>query len=158
MRAFLVILLLLCGCRILPQNQLDGRTWALVEYGDPANPTPLLPGSRVTMTFSELEDEAGQVSGFAGCNRFGGGYEVAYRQLLVRELEWTEQACFEPQGVMAQEVLILRAMMAVRSYNIADGILSIYYDAEQQLSGAGSMEDATGDPVGHVLRLSFLED
>jgi len=63
--------LLLAACSPAASASLTGQ-WTLVSYGDPASPTPAAPDVETSIVFGE----DGQVNGTAGCNGFGGGYEV----------------------------------------------------------------------------------
>ncbi len=77
---------------------LDGTNWNLIGSGDPAKPTPPLPGSTITLDF-----DAGQAGGSAGCNFYGGAYTLEGNQVKWGEPYFTvtEMACQEP--LMQQE-------------------------------------------------------
>lgn len=98
-------------------------TWQLVSYGDPANPTPVIEGVSVTVSFT-----TDGVSGNAGCNSYGGFFAWDNNQLTITDVFSTLMAC-EAQGVMEQETVFLDALSKATSFQVADdGTLQIQYD------------------------------
>jgi heat shock protein HslJ len=95
-------------------DPLDGTSWVLVGYGLAA----LLPGTEITASF-----EDGQVRGSAGCNSYGGSYQVSGDSISVRELFHTEMACLEPEGVMEQEQTYLQYLGGVETFSVSHGQL-----------------------------------
>jgi heat shock protein HslJ len=70
---------------------LDGTVWRLEEL--PGVTAAELAGVTRPVT---LRFESGQMSGFSGCNRFSGGYELKADQLVVGPLATTQMACPGP--------------------------------------------------------------
>lgn len=73
---------------------LVGTRWLLVEIdGQPA-------GSGADGRPADFQlDETGQVAGYGGCNRFGGGVTVADEQLVFGPMRSTMMACAEGDSV-----------------------------------------------------------
>jgi len=86
--------------------------WLLVElHGEPP-----LEGSRITL---DLRRES--LGGLAGCNHYGGEYEVASEGALrLGETAITAMLCLEPEGVMDQERAYTEALRAVTGYRLQD--------------------------------------
>lgn len=81
-----------------PTPPLSGVTWRLVTlYG-----TPAVPG--VTLTI-----DADSVSGYSGCNTYGGRFQVAGAALTITELTSTLMIC-ENETLMRQESQYLLAL------------------------------------------------
>jgi heat shock protein HslJ len=84
--------------------------WAL----DRIQNSPVLPGTGITLKF-----QGGQLSGFAGCNTYNGGYQAtpnpdgSYTVTIQGQLAVTGQMC--PPEVMDQEALYLALLQAANS-------------------------------------------
>jgi heat shock protein HslJ len=106
------ILLSLSACSgILPgsEDPLKGTSWQLMTLGGSA----LIPGSEINGFFEE-----GQVGGSAGCNSYGGSYQVSGDKLTIGEIIQTEMACLDPPGVMEQEQEYLQLLGQASSFSI----------------------------------------
>jgi heat shock protein HslJ len=106
------ILLSLSACvGMLPgsSDPLKGTSWQLMTLGGSA----LIPGSEINAFFEE-----GQVGGSAGCNSYGGSYQVSGDKLTIGEIVQTEMACLDPPGVMEQEQEYLQLLGQARSFSI----------------------------------------
>lgn len=68
-------LLLACG----PSTSLEGRSFLSVSVTEDDAPRALVPGTRLRLSFQEGEE----IGASAGCNPFGGRYEVADDKLVV---------------------------------------------------------------------------
>jgi heat shock protein HslJ len=74
----------------------------------------VLPGTGITLKF-----QGGQLSGFAGCNTYNGGYQAtpnpdgSYTVTIQGQLAVTGQMC--PPEVMDQEALYLALLQAANS-------------------------------------------
>jgi heat shock protein HslJ len=82
-----------CTSNAAPTADLSGE-WQLTSLNGKAP----LAGSSITAKF-----ENGEVSGSAGCNRYGGQYELDGEKITFSAIFQTEMACMDPQGVMEQE-------------------------------------------------------
>jgi len=104
------------------ENALEGTEWVLTSLRGES----LLEGTHITLSF---EDK--WLSGFAGCNAYGGGPDsggyVAADDgtLTLPQLAITVMACPSPEGVMEQEQAYVEALRSAASYRLADGRLEI---------------------------------
>jgi heat shock protein HslJ len=81
---------------------LEGQTWLLrmIESNDMM--LAPIPDTEVTIVF-----EAGQLSGFGGCNTFEASYTLNDTSFTVSDLTSGSNECNEPDGVQQQEELVL---------------------------------------------------
>jgi heat shock protein HslJ len=80
-----------------------------------------LEGTQILLEFSEAE-----VSGFAGCNSYGGALITADEGVLaVGEMAITMEGCVEPAGVLEQEAAYIEALMAATGYRLGDNRLEL---------------------------------
>jgi len=100
---------------------LEDTTWVLISYGEPKYLKSVLPNTEITIEFVSAD---GSVRGSAGCNSYGGGYDVDQDKLtLPGPLMSTEMACDEP--IMNQETEYLEALRAAVNYKIEGNQLQI---------------------------------
>jgi heat shock protein HslJ len=127
--AFVVLLGLTACAGIVPGtgDPLDGTSWVLTAYGT----SSLIPGTEIT-----LEWEGGEVSGSAGCNTYGGTYQLSGDSISMSDLYNTEMACMEPEGVMDQEQDFLKLLRDARSFQIVDEHLQILTAEKEALTFA----------------------
>jgi heat shock protein HslJ len=78
-------------------------------------------GNEITAQFSE----DGSISGSAGCNNYGGTYEVDGENMTIGPLAVTEMFCEEPEGTMDQEAEYLTALGTVATWNIDGDLLDL---------------------------------
>lgn len=111
------ILAFASACSQIPAlNSLEDTEWVLVA----SNGVPARAGANATVEFRE-----GQVSGYAGCNWYGGTYSTQFGTLKVDELSSTARLCNEPEGVMEQEEAFLVALRDAPRYAVVGGWLHI---------------------------------
>lgn len=113
-------------------NDLYGITWALVSYGDPANPTVLPP----TLAISANFDPEGSLYGNAGCNQYNASYSAATDGTLqiAPEVALSMMMCAEEQ--MQAESAYLSALPAVQRFSFsADGNLVMTYALDDATEG-----------------------
>ncbi len=109
------------------QPSLTDTSWILEEYGEPESLSPVIPDTQVTLSFDGTEE----VTGFTGCNSYGGTYTSEPDGTLVfGEMHQTTILCEEP-GVMDQEEAFMEALRLAEEYEVVDGYLYI--------SGAGGL-------------------
>ncbi len=102
-------------------GSLGGREWSLTLLGGaPAEPGN--GGKPATLTFSEADNK---VSGFGGCNRLAGSFQVKGDSLRIGPLALTRMAC--PSG-MELETKFGAALDATRSYRITGNRLDLLGD------------------------------
>ena len=112
-----LLAVVLGACRSAAQDPLQGTSWRLVAYGQ----TSLIPDTSITLAFQD-----GQAGGSAGCNSYGGAYQVAGDNIAFDSLVSTLMACTEPPGVMEQEAAFLQFLQAGERFQLQDGRLLIF--------------------------------
>jgi len=119
---FSVIMLPSCGADT-GDSLLEDKVWVLKSYGEPDNLKNVIQGTEITATFNSSE---GGVTGSAGCNSYGGAYEVKDNDFtVVGPIAATEMACLDPEGVMEQETLYLQTLQSAENYQIKGSELRI---------------------------------
>ena len=115
----LAITISLVGCG--KSVALEDTTWVLESYGEQGDLKAVLADTEVIATFKSAE---GQVAGSAGCNSYGGSYELAGNKLSLPEpLISTMMSCGDQ--IDQQEQQYLAALQSAESYTIEDGKLTI---------------------------------
>jgi heat shock protein HslJ len=109
---------------------LEGVTWILESYGDPAEPSPVIDGPDVTAVF---DGEEGQVTGTATCNSYFAKYETEGDVLRIGESGSTMMAC-PGEDLTAQETAYLAGLSAAEMYSIDGTTLTITYEGDEQLT------------------------
>jgi heat shock protein HslJ len=105
----LASLVLISGCGFLAaKDPLSGTKWQLRNLGD-AEP---IPGSVVTIEFADQ-----RMSGSAGCNSYGAGYEIDGDRLVFDAIAMTEMACAD-DTVMQQESKFTQLLGQVMTYKL----------------------------------------
>jgi heat shock protein HslJ len=133
----------LTACGGAGGNPLADTTWELASLTG----NDLIPGTTITVEFA-----ADELSGRAGCNHYGGIYQVSSDSLSVGDLFATEMACPEPAGVLDQESHYLAALQTADSFKVADDRLEIF-DGAGGLAllflkpGAGATASVEATPV-----------
>lgn len=86
---------------------LAGTAWQVTAYNNGRQAVvSVLPGAPLTVVFGA----DAQVAGSAGCNRYSGGWSGGGEGLRIGPLRATRMACPQPDGLMAQEAALLRAL------------------------------------------------
>jgi len=85
----------------------------------------LATGTEITALFGT----DGQVTGSAGCNNYFAGYTATDASLTIGTAGMTQIYCEQPEGVMDQETMYLRALEMASSYQIRSGTLTVMDDA-----------------------------
>jgi len=122
--SFLFLLSACAGFSPSDKANLTGEIWVLTNL----NGIDLIENHQPTLQF-----EAGQVSGNASCNHYGGGYQIKGETISFEALYSTEMACLDPEGVMEQERLYLEILSIASSFEMVDGVLTIFADSGQIL-------------------------
>jgi heat shock protein HslJ len=104
---------------VVPPITLTDRMWALVALGDGSTPPPGAQGKQATL---RLDSGNLRVSGFAGCNRFTGGYTQSGDTLRFGALGATKMYC--PDGE-ALERIVLSLVPRVTTWVITEGRLHL---------------------------------
>jgi heat shock protein HslJ len=104
---------------------LEGVTWVLTGY----NQTRPIAGTQPTIQFTE-----DQVSGNAGCNHYGGNYQIQNDAIHFDAIFSTEMACQDPAGVMDQEKTYLALLRSADRFKLADGVITLFSGPDQVLT------------------------
>jgi heat shock protein HslJ len=103
-------------------SPLGDTEWVLTSL----NGQGLIEGTNITLSFDE-----GSLSGFAGCNAYGGGPDggevIATKDgsLTIPGLAITAQFCPSPEGIMEQEQAYVEALSSAVTYRMTDDRLEI---------------------------------
>lgn len=114
----------LAACDGSGANALRDTAWELTSLAG----SDLLPGTAITIKFA-----ADQVSGSAGCNTYGGSYEVSGDRLDLPDLYATEMGCLEPAGILEQESAYLTALRSAAGYQIDGDRLEILDETGKEI-------------------------
>jgi heat shock protein HslJ len=104
-------------------SALENVRWTLIEIDG----APIATAAGGTPTLS-LASKDQRVSGFAGCNRFSGGYELSGKLLKLNSLAATRMACAD----MSVEAAVMKALEETASWKI-DGRKLELFDATDKL-------------------------
>ena len=116
MPVVLVAAIAVSGAQAKPPAALTGKTWLL---------TSLNGSNRQALGITATFTPSGRISGFSGCNSYGGAYTTS-RLLSIsipNRLAVTQKAC--SQSVMTQESAYLRALTSATKYLVLKGRLSL---------------------------------
>ncbi len=134
-----------------PRSPLDDAGWQLISVlprdGAPVE-TPA--DARPTARF-----ETGRVTGFAGCNRFTGGYTVDGARLTFSKPATTMMTCPD-DGVMERETAYLAALPRAARFTIAGDRLTL-----EDAAGAPLLVFERAKPAelaGSSWRMTFVTD
>jgi heat shock protein HslJ len=110
---------------------LAGTSWSVTGYNNGRQAvTSVLAGSNLTMEFAA----GGKLAGSAGCNPYSLPYKAEGEKFFLGPAVTTRKMCAEPERVMEQEQLFLRALETVASARVegdrlelrtADGALAV---------------------------------
>ena len=130
---FTSILVILATCGVIQStptpatssttSTLESTEWVLISL----NGKSIIVGTRITLNFTEVF-----LSGFMGCNGYGGGpdsgnYIVTDGGTLTipHQIAVTVQLCSTPEGIMEQEAAYIEVLRSAASYRVVDGLLEI---------------------------------
>ena len=106
-----MLLLLTAACGLLSsEDPLAGTKWQL----ETLNGQDRLPGSVVTLEFADQ-----RLSGSAGCNSYGAGYQIKGEEIVIDAVAMTEMACAD-EGVMGQESTYTQLLGEVKKFSVSD--------------------------------------
>lgn len=115
----IVPLLLIAACGLLSsEDPLAGTKWQM----ETLNGQNSLPGSVVTLEFADQ-----RLSGSAGCNSFGAGYQIKGEEIIIDAVAMTEMACAD-EGVMSQESTYTRLLGEAKKFSVSDTEL-VFFNA-----------------------------
>jgi len=130
-----LVVLLLAGCGRAPAgptitSTLEGTEWVLVSL----NGDSLIEGTNITLNFAACTEPSrseGILSGFAGCNAYGGGPDSGpytatdEGTLTIPQIAVTLQRCLTPEGVIQQELAYIETLRNAAAYRVMDDRLEI---------------------------------
>jgi heat shock protein HslJ len=97
-------------------NALFGKRWKLTEIrGNAVKAEPYI----------EFDREKGRFSGFGGCNRISGGFEVSDNNLKLSQVISTKMACLDAAANQT-EADFLRELTGTLRFEIHDDVLRLY--------------------------------
>jgi heat shock protein HslJ len=111
------------------------------------NGDSLIEGTNITLNFAE-----GILSGFAGCNAYGGGRDSGKYiatddgTLTIPQIAVTVQLCSTPEGVMQQEAAYTSALQNAAAYRVMDDRLEIDNSAGETTLVFARKEEYSMDP------------
>lgn len=138
--AYLAVAFTLTACGV---GGADGSVaspegeWTLLTL----NGAPLLADSTITATFEE-----GKITGYSGCNSYGGAYTVKGADLQLGEIAMTLMACLE-EGVMEQEQAYMEALSNVAKFRLDNDRLELLDASGVSLLAYARQEAFAGDPA-----------
>ena len=124
----LFMIVFTCGCGIgsdTSQNPLEGTSWDLLYY----RKSSPIPGTKINITF-----EDGAIQGSAGCNSFGGSYQVDGHSLSIGEIYATEMYCMDPEGIMEQESFYLDFLRTTVRFQLDGDLLVLHQPGQETLT------------------------
>lgn len=102
--------------------ELVGTEWSAIAINNGREAVvSLVIGTKASLTF----DAEGRVTGFGGCNRIFGAYEVDGDAIRIGPMAGTRMLCAEPAGVAEQEAALLAALEAATTWTIRGGRLQL---------------------------------
>ncbi|MFW5936080.1 MAG: META domain-containing protein [Candidatus Hadarchaeota archaeon] len=117
----------LAGCQGDGLNTIsEDSMWELESFDSGGEEIKVLPGTNITLKF----EEENKFGGSAGCNSYGGSYEVGKENsnsISMGSIVSTEKWCLN-EGIMDQESRFLSAMQDVSSYEVTPDHLKLFYD------------------------------
>jgi heat shock protein HslJ len=123
----------------LPVESAQGIQFQLASFGPAGAEQPVIPGTQITATFSEIE-----VTGSAGCNDYVGTLTPVDDFFTVGPIATTLRACSEPAGIVEQEQAYLTALEATDGFLWASQVVDnatvitagqLFYTLEDGTSG-----------------------
>ena len=135
-RLIILLTLLMTACtggNTAKADDLQGYSWRLLHLNGQQAPKDHRP---------TLEFQGEQISGNAGCNHYGGRYQVQGDAIQLENLFGTEMACLEPAGIMEQEQTYLALLQAVNRFERANSELTLFTETGEQLVFTNQPPDA----------------
>lgn len=102
-----------------PPAALESTLWRLEAFGTAEAVSSLLANTEINAIFKD-----GSVSGFGGCNNYGGPFSTNGNALKIETLVITEMWC-SPDEVSQQEQTFTAALIATTSYVIEGDMLTL---------------------------------
>jgi len=101
---------------------LAGSSWDAISYNNGKQAVvSLVTGTKITARFGE----DGRITGHVGCNGYFASYKVTGQRMAIGPPASTRRVCAEPEGVMEQEFLYLKALATAMQYRISGSRLEL---------------------------------
>lgn len=111
-------------------DNLRGKVWVLQSYGAEGNFESVIPGTRITITFSS----GNNIDGSAGCNEYSGSYSIIGTQMSISVRSVGGEQCDSPAGIMEQEVRYLSGLGLTQSYEATATELKLWYTGVNRMN------------------------
>jgi heat shock protein HslJ len=118
--AVLIPLLSACAPGTGDGGTLEGTRWVLDSFADETGTLAIVPET----VFADAEFAAHRISGFGGCNEFGGLYRAGGRTLVVSDVASSLKLCDDETSAFEQSYLAL--LDQSRFYTARGDTLTIY--------------------------------
>ncbi|MEM6673615.1 MAG: META domain-containing protein [Planctomycetota bacterium] len=119
-------------------QSLAGTSWTITNLNNgKAAVTGVIAETNLALNFVDEKS----VAGSSGCNRFSGSYTQDGETITIGPLAVTRMMCAEPEGVMEQETLCLRALEAARVLRVEGNRLELRNETGALQIGANRSED-----------------
>lgn len=103
-------------------QEIAGTAWTVTGYNTGMNAVvSVLPDTHLSIRFSA----DGTMSGSAGCNDYTGSYSFSGQSLTIGETAATKKTCAQPEGVMKQERIFLKALAMVSIVRMDGDLLEL---------------------------------
>jgi len=114
----------------LDRLSLLDKEWKLQSFGTIGEETSLIPGTKITIQFTEEN----KFQGTSGCNMYFGTYKVPEGDVLsTSNIGCTKMACWSPQGVMEQETRYLEALNSVCCFEVDQNNFKLFYNEKKKV-------------------------
>jgi heat shock protein HslJ len=128
-------------------SPLANSHWTLIAMGGGMSQTAALPNTEVTLRLGP----DGKATGSAGCNTFGGSYEISGSKLQFGPLAATKMYCGD-NGRMQQETNYFAVLGSTHSYRIVMGQLLLLDQQGTQVAQFQTMITAN-EPVTRIITI-----
>jgi heat shock protein HslJ len=129
----------------MPERSLEDTAWILETIFDNGSIRSLIDGTQISLRF-----EGGKVQGFAGCNGYGGSYDIQRERLSISPLDITEQLCTEPPGIVEQETNYIELLTEVETFEWNTNMLNLGIADGKGLRFISAQSSATTASSGQV--------
>jgi heat shock protein HslJ len=103
-------------------QEIAGTEWTVTGYNTGTNAVVgVLAETHLSIRFSA----DGKISGSAGCNDYTGPYSSSGQSLTIGETAATRKTCAQPEGVMKQERLFLKAVGMITLARVDGDLLEL---------------------------------
>ena len=121
-------LMLVTACTSAAFAQSLVGAWRLESFGPIGEESPVLPGTEIFILFGETK----HLQGSSGCNSYSAVYETGeVGSITFDRFGASDQACFSPDGIMAQGNRYEDTLVQVSGFDIDGDRLTLLYNDGQ---------------------------